>query len=84
MKLLYVCFLVFGLFRATPTAYGSPRLGVQSKLKLPAYTTATATPDPSCIFNLLLSSRQHHVLNPLSEAWDQTRVLMDASQVGYH
>ena len=26
-----------------------PRLGVQSELQLPAYTTATATQDPSCI-----------------------------------
>ena len=25
-----------------------PRLGVQSELQLPAYTTATATPDPRC------------------------------------
>ena len=26
-----------------------PRLGVQSELQLPAYTTVTATPDPSCV-----------------------------------
>uniref|UniRef100_A0A8W4FFK4 Fibronectin type-II domain-containing protein n=2 Tax=Sus scrofa TaxID=9823 RepID=A0A8W4FFK4_PIG len=28
-----------------------PRLGVQSELQLPAYTTATATGDPSLYFN---------------------------------
>ena len=29
-----------------------PRLGVELKLPLPAYTTGTATPDPSCICDL--------------------------------
>ena len=29
-----------------------PRLGVESELQLPAYTTATATPDPSHVCNL--------------------------------
>ena len=29
-----------------------PRLGVESELQLLAYTTATATPDLSCICNL--------------------------------
>ena len=27
-----------------------PRLGVKSELQLPAYTTATATPDPGCVW----------------------------------
>ena len=35
-----------------------PRLGVQSKLELPAYTTATATPNPSYVCDLHVSSRQ--------------------------
>ena len=34
------------LFRATPLAYEVSRLGVESELQLPAYTTATAMPDP--------------------------------------
>ena len=29
-----------------------PRLGVELKLKLPAYTTGTAKPDPSCVGDL--------------------------------
>ena len=29
-----------------------PRLGVESELQLPAYTTATGTPDLSCVFDL--------------------------------
>ena len=58
-----------------------PRLGVESELQLPAYTTATATPDPSRICNLHHSSQQYQILNPLSEAKDRTHILMDISQV---
>ena len=61
-----------------------PRLGVQLELQLTAYATATATPDPSHIYHLHHSSQQHQILNPLSEAADQTRVLMDTSWVRYH
>ena len=60
------------------------RLGVELELQLPAYTTATAMPDLSHICNLHHSSRQRWILNPLSEARDQTCVLMDTSQVHYH
>ena len=56
-----------------------PRLGVESELRLPAYTTATATWDPRRILNLYYSSGQHWVLNPLAKARDQTRILMDTS-----
>ena len=45
-----------------------PRLGVESKLQLPA----TATPDPSRICNLHHSSQQCQILNSLSEARDRT------------
>ena len=41
-----------------------PRLGVESELQLPAYTTATAMPDPSLVFDLC------QILDPLSEARD--------------
>ena len=58
-----------------------PRLGVKSELKLLAYTTATATQDLSCLSNLHHSSWQHWILNPLSEAKDQTSSFMDASQI---
>ena len=60
-----------------------PRLGVESELQLPDYVTATATPDPSHICNLHYSSQQCHILNPLSKARDQTRILMDISWVHY-
>ena len=53
-----------------------PRFGVKSELQLLAYTTATATPDPSHICDLHYSSGQHQILNPLIEARDQTCNLM--------
>ena len=58
-----------------------PRLGVESELQLPVYTTATAMPDSSHICNLHRSSRQGQILNPLREARDRTCVLMDTSRV---
>ena len=58
-----------------------PRLGVESELQLPDYSTATATQDLSCIWDLHHSSQQCRILNPLSEAGDQTCILMDTSQV---
>ena len=44
-----------------------PRLEVESELQLPACTTATAKLDPSCVCDLHHSSRQHQILNPVSE-----------------
>ena len=58
-----------------------PGLGVQSELQPPAYTTATAMWDPSRVCDLHHSSGQCKILNPLSEARDQTRNLMVTSRV---
>ena len=54
-----------------------PRLGVESELQKLTYTTATALRDPSHICDLHHSSLQCLTLNPLSEARDQTHLLMD-------
>ena len=52
-----------------------PRLGVESELQLLACTTATATQDLSRVWDLRHSSQQCWILNPLSQARDQTRIL---------
>ena len=52
-----------------PAAYGSS----QAK----AYATAMATADLNCICNPHCSLWQHRILYPLSEARDQTHILMD-------
>ena len=57
------------------------RVGVKLKLQLLAYATATAMQDPSC--HLHHSSWQCRILNPLSEARDQTCNLMVTSQIHF-
>ena len=61
-----------------------PTRGVILELQLPAYTTATAMQDMSHICNQHYSSGQCQILNLLSKAKDQTRVLTDTSWVHYH
>ena len=60
-----------------------PRLGVESELQLLAYTTATATLDLSCVFDLYHSSQHLPILNPLSKARDGTPIPVNTSQVHY-
>ena len=69
------------LFRATPTACGGSQARGQIGPTAASLYTATAKWDPSHNHDLYQSSWQHWILNPLSEARDQTRVLMDTSQV---
>ena len=48
-----------------------------------AAATATATQDPSHIFDLHHSLQQCQIPNPLSEARDWTHILMDTSQIRF-
>ena len=74
-------FFFFFLFRAAPMAYGSSQARDHIGAQLPAYTTATAMPGPSCVCDLHRSSRQRRILSPLSEARDRNCVFMDTGQV---
>ena len=78
---LFFFFLVF--LGPYPQQMEVPRLGIKSELQLPAYTTATATWDPSRFCDLHHSSWQHWILNPLSEARNRTCILMDTSQIHF-
>ena len=49
-----------------------PRLEAELELQLPTYATAIAMPDLSIVCKLHHSSQQRQILNPLSEARDQT------------
>ena len=78
----FILFYFIYVFLGPPLQHVEvPRLVVELELQLPAYTTATAMPDLSSIFDLHHSSRQCQILSPLSEARDQ--MLTDASQVHY-
>ena len=79
---LFVC--LFGFLGPQPWHMKVPRLGVKSELQLMAYTKATAMQDPCLIYNPHHNSQQYCILSPLSEARDQTCVLMDTSQIHYH
>ena len=71
----------FWLFRAAFAPFGVPRIGVELELQLLAYTTAIATWDPSYVCNLHHSSRQRWIPDPLNEARDGNRILMDTSRI---
>ena len=43
-----------------------PSPGADLELQVPAYATAIATPDPSCVFDLHHRSQECQILNPLS------------------
>ena len=80
-----VCVCVFVVFLGPYLWHVKvPRLGVKSELQLMPYATATATWDLSRICDLYHISWQRWILNPLSEARDGTRILMDISWVCYH
>ena len=65
---LFISIFIFCFSGLHPQHMEVPRLGVQLELQLPAYTTATATLDPSCVCDLHHSSQQRQILNPLIEA----------------
>ena len=61
-----------------------PIQAVEFELQLLAYTTSTAMPDPSHVFDLHHSSWQCWILNPLNKSRDRTCICMHTSWVYYH
>ena len=61
-----------------------PRLGVESELQLPAYATATAMPNPSCVCVLHHSSQQCWIFNPLSKAMSSWILVRFVNAVSLH
>ena len=76
-KAIPLFFFFFCFLGLHPQHMEIPRLGVKSELQLPAYTTATATPDLRYICDLHHSFWQCWILNPLSKARDWIHILMD-------
>ena len=62
LAFLFFFFFFFVGSGAHPQPMEVPSLGVQSELQLLAYTTATATPDPSHVCALHHSSKQYRIL----------------------
>ena len=84
----FLFFFFLMLFRTASVAYRiskAPKLGVrvESELKLQAYTIAIATLDLSHISDLDHSSQQCWIPGPLSEARDQTLILMETGQIHF-
>ena len=79
--MVWVGFFVCLLFHMHPCHMEVPKLGAESELQLPAYTTATATWDQSRSCDLHCSLRHCQNLHPLSKARDLTHNLMDTSRV---
>ena len=62
MLFIFYLFLSFVLLGPHLQHMEVPRLGIKSELQLPAYTTATAMPDPSRIWDLHHSSWHCQIL----------------------
>ena len=60
------------------------RLGAELELQLLAYATAPATSNLSRICDLSHSSQQRRIINPLTEARDQTHNLTVTSRIHFH
>ena len=70
-------------FKVLPEAYGSSQARGLIGATASAYTTATTTamPDSSRVCDVYHSSQQRRIPDPLSEARDWTRILVDTSWI---
>ena len=74
--LLRVVFFFFFFLQSYLWHMEVPMLGVKSELQLPAYATVMIMQDQSQVCDLYHSSWHCGMCNPLSEARDQTCILM--------
>ena len=84
IKSIFFFFFFFCFLGLHPQHKEIPRLGGELELQLLASVTGTAMQDPSDVCDLHHSSRQRQISNPLNEARDRTRILMNMSQVHIH
>ena len=75
----FFCFVLFCFLGPHLQHMEVSRLEVE--WELPAYTTATAAPDPSHVCDPHYSSWQCQICNPLSEARNRTCILVGTSWV---
>ena len=82
MKSMFMSFAHFFFFLGPHLQHMDvTQLGVELKLQLLAYATATAMLDPNHICDLCHGLKQCQILSPLSEARDGTCILMNTSRV---
>ena len=74
----------FGLLRGTPVAYGSSQARGWIGAAAASLHRSHSNSGSNHVCHLYRSSQQRRICNPLNEARDQTRVLMDTSRVHYH
>ena len=74
---------IFFLFRTTLMAYGSShaRGRIRAAAVHHSHSSARSEPHPISICDLCYSLQQGWILDPMSEARDQTHILMDVSRV---
>ena len=60
-----------------------PSLGIKLELQLQAYATATKTPYPSHICDFHPSLQQGRILNPLSQAGNQTLIFTNTMSASW-
>ena len=77
---VFVFFSFFFFFRAIPAVYGSSWAKGRIRAAAAGLARAIATRDPSLTYDLHYSLQQWQLLNPLSEARDQTCILMNTSR----